>query len=141
MNDQFYSEKEWGDILFKKEMDIRKENDKNILKELNEADLIINSTPIGLENLKIKTNNLINKEMPLGTTIWQEIDTNKTIYDLVYNPRPTKWIQMGNQKGWQCIDGLEMLIEQGAESLRIWSGQKVIPVDVMREAALSALST
>ena len=33
MNDQFYSEKEWGDILFQKEMDIRKENDKIILKE------------------------------------------------------------------------------------------------------------
>ncbi|MEC8197707.1 MAG: hemerythrin domain-containing protein [Pseudomonadota bacterium] len=39
------------------------------------------------------------------------------------------------------IDGLEMLVQQGAASLRLWSGSDDIPLDIMRQAAENALST
>ena len=42
-------------------------------------------------------------------------------------------------KGLRCIDGLEMLIQQGAASLRLWSQSDAVPVETMRSAAEAAL--
>ena len=39
----------------------------------------------------------------------------------------------------KTIDGLEMLIQQGAASLRLWTGKHEIPIDVMREKAKNCL--
>ncbi|MFL0727807.1 MAG: shikimate dehydrogenase, partial [Prochlorococcus sp.] len=43
--------------------------------------------------------------------------------------------------GCRCIDGLEMLVQQGAASLRLWSGKNDVPIEEMRKAALSHLAT
>jgi shikimate dehydrogenase len=37
------------------------------------------------------------------------------------------------------LDGLEMLVEQGAAALRLWSGRSDVPVEVMRQALLERL--
>ena len=42
---------------------------------------------------------------------------------------------MGSKYGCKEINGLDMLIQQGAESLRKWSGIQDIPIKIMREAA------
>jgi shikimate dehydrogenase len=54
-------------------------------------------------------------------------------YDLIYNPRPTLFLQQATQHGAITLDGLEMLVQQGAAALELWLGQPV-PVDVMRQA-------
>jgi shikimate dehydrogenase len=62
------------------------------------------------------------------------------VYDLIYTPRPTALLQQAKARGCRTIDGLEMLVQQGAASLRLWTGQAEVPVDVMREAALGQLA-
>ncbi|MEO0949323.1 MAG: shikimate dehydrogenase, partial [Cyanobacteria bacterium J06641_5] len=57
-------------------------------------------------------------------------------YDLIYTPRPTTFLQQASACGAQAIDGLEMLVQQGAAALEIWLQQSV-PVAVMREALLA----
>jgi shikimate dehydrogenase len=39
------------------------------------------------------------------------------------------------------LDGLEMLVRQGAASLRLWSGLEAVPVEAMRAAALAQLDS
>ncbi len=62
----------------------------------------------------------------------------KVVYDLVYRPRLTRLLRDAQAWGCQVIDGLGMLVRQGAESWRLWTGQ-VPPVDIMRQAVEEAL--
>jgi len=63
---------------------------------------------------------------------------NLTVFDIIYNPLPTRLLREAKAAGAKTIDGLEMLVRQGAASFEIWTAAKP-PVDVMREAALSLL--
>jgi len=102
----------------------------NILPHIIEADLIINTTPIGMNN-----SNATQENVPLGTEIWDSLSNETILYDLIYTPRPTKWLKLGKQKNCFTIDGLDMLVEQGACSIRLWSGFNDIPVEAMRSSA------
>ena len=62
-----------------------------------------------------------------------------TVYDLIYTPRPTALLRLAVDRGCRTIDGLEMLVQQGAASLRLWCGRRDVPVSAMREAALARL--
>jgi len=57
-----------------------------------------------------------------------------TVVDLVYGGEPTRLAREAKEHGAKVVDGLEVLVRQGAESLRIWTGQEP-PLKVMREAA------
>ena len=61
----------------------------------------------------------------------------RVVYDLVYRPRVTRLLREAAAWGCQTIGGLGMLVRQGAESWRLWTGQ-IPPVDVM-EAAVSRI--
>jgi shikimate dehydrogenase len=55
------------------------------------------------------------------------------VYDLIYNPKPTLFLRQAQQHGAITIDGLEMLVQQGAAALEMWL-QRSVPVDIMRQA-------
>jgi shikimate dehydrogenase len=55
------------------------------------------------------------------------------VYDLVYNPIETKLMRQAQAAGCRVMNGLGMLIHQGAEAFRLWTGQKP-ELRVMREA-------
>jgi shikimate dehydrogenase len=61
------------------------------------------------------------------------------VYDLIYTPRPTALLRAAAERGCQAVDGMEMLVQQGAAALRLWSGVAEVPVAAMRSAALGAL--
>ncbi len=111
------------------------DEDNQINEIIKNADLIVNTTPVGMQNSISETN----KEMPLGKEIWSQLQPNTTLYDLIYTPRPTEWLKVGAKNGCKTIDGLEMLVQQGAYSLEIWSDKKYIPIEKMRNAAESYL--
>lgn len=60
------------------------------------------------------------------------------VFDLVYRPRRTALLEQAAARGCVTIEGVEMLVEQGALSFTIWTGT-VAPVDLMRDAAYAAL--
>lgn len=43
-------------------------------------------------------------------------------YDMMYSPEPTPFMAWGSARGAAVADGLGMLVEQGAESFRLWRG-------------------
>ncbi len=115
------------------------ENNIELHELINNAGLIINTTPVGMNTNPQPTN--IADLIPFGEKIWNESLTPSTIlYDLIYTPRPTEWLKLGAKVGCQQIDGLEMLIQQGAASLKLWCGIKEIPIEIMRRAAKRSLS-
>jgi shikimate dehydrogenase len=92
---------------------------------LPQADLIVNTTPIGMLPH--------GQDSPLSDTEAALIQPGAIAYDLIYVPNPTRFLQQAQTQGAMAIDGLEMLIQQGAAALRIWTNQDV-PVAVMRQA-------
>jgi len=56
------------------------------------------------------------------------------VVDLVYGDRQSKLLQVAGEAGAEVVDGLEVLVRQGAASFRIWTGVDP-PIDVMRDAA------
>lgn len=62
------------------------------------------------------------------------------VFDMVYNPRETALLRNAAEQGKVCIDGLQMLIEQAAESFTLWTGETA-PRKTMETAAVRALET
>ncbi len=95
---------------------------------IQETDLIINTTPVGMS----KTIN--NDEMPFGKNFWDSINSKTIVYDLIYNPSPTPFLKFCDKKGCMTIDGTQMLIAQGAKSLSFWTNGLEVPFEVMHDA-------
>jgi shikimate dehydrogenase len=100
---------------------------------IEQADLVVNTTPVGMAQHGDA------QAFPLGEAIWSHLQGSAMLYDLVYTPRPTAWLRWGQSQGHRCIDGLDMLVQQGAASLRLWSDRNDVPVETMRLAAVAAL--
>ncbi len=95
---------------------------------IQETDLIVNTTPVGMSNTTNKD------EIPFGQSLWNSINSKTIVYDLVYNPSPTPFLKFCDTKGCMTIDGLQMLIAQGAKSLSFWTDGLEVPFEVMHDA-------
>jgi len=93
--------------------------------------LLINTTPLGM------TPHL--EQSPVEEDLMQGLSSSAITYDLIYTPRPTRFLQQAADQGATIIDGLEMLVQQGAAALRLWL-QKPVPVDTMRQALRDFIS-
>ena len=54
------------------------------------------------------------------------------VADVIYNPAETRFLKLARQAGCQTVNGLPMLLYQGAEAFRLWTGE-TLPVDIVRE--------
>jgi shikimate dehydrogenase len=96
----------------------------DLAEAIAQADLIVNTTPIGMQpNIDAS---------PLSPAEVAAIRPGTIVYDLIYVPRPTRLLQQAQQQGAIVIDGLEMLVQQGAAALRIWTAAD-IPIHIMRQ--------
>ena len=92
-------------------------------------DAVVNTTSIGLD-----TN--LSDASALAALGLEDETPSALVCDLVYRGggRPTplcNWAAQGNAR---FVDGLEVLVRQGARSFEIWTGKKP-PLEVMRQAA------
>jgi shikimate dehydrogenase len=93
------------------------------------ADLVVNTSPVGMGS----------DQCPLSQDQLAALQPMTTVYDLIYVPRPTQLLSQAAARGCTTIDGLTMLVHQGAAALRLWSGHSDVPVAVMAAAAEAAL--
>ena len=101
--------------------------------------LLVNSTPIGMYPQVDNS--------PIGAELMAGIGTNslakpfprKIAYDLIYTPRPTKFLQLAQAAGMMTIDGTEMLVQQGAAAFKLWLQQSP-PIEIMRQALIERLN-
>ena len=93
---------------------------------LHQANLLVNTTPIGMYPHI--------EESPLSSQEISYLPGDAIVYDLIYTPKPTKFLHLAEKQGAIIIDGLEMLVQQGAAALKIWLQQDTVPVNEMRQA-------
>ena len=98
----------------------------NLSMLISQADLLVNTTPVGMYPHGEKS--------PVAVGTIDRISAGAIVYDLIYNPSPTQFLKDAQLRGAQTIDGLEMLVQQGAAALKIWLDKESVPVDVMRQA-------
>jgi shikimate dehydrogenase len=65
------------------------------------------------------------------------LSSRQAVFDIVYN-RETELLQDARAAGAVALDGVMMLVYQGAKALEIWTGKKA-PADVMERAVREAL--
>lgn len=93
---------------------------------LHQANLLVNTTPIGMYPHV--------EQSPLSSQEMGYLPGDAIAYDLIYIPKPTKFLHLAQKQGIVTIDGLEMLVQQGAAALKIWLQQETVPVTQMRQA-------
>jgi shikimate dehydrogenase len=80
---------------------------------LDEHLLIVNTTPLGMY-----PNTDAAPVLP-----YEAISANHFLFDIVYNPEKTAFLEKGESQGAQTCNGYEMLIGQAEESWRIWTSE------------------
>jgi shikimate dehydrogenase len=98
-------------------------------------DLSINSSPVGAEELDdyansssfiVNTTSLGQKAGEHNNILrFENIEMETFIYDLIYNPKRSSFLEQAEVKGLKVQNGLRMLIEQAACSFQIWHEIKV----------------
>jgi len=91
-------------------------------------DLVVNTTPLGTSG-ELENETVATAEQLRGV---------RTAYDLVYNPLETRFIREARSAGCQVLGGIEMLLAQGVEQFKLWTGNEP-DMKVMRLTALRKL--
>ena len=100
---------------------------KNIRELIADSDILINCTTLGMHP---------DVEATVATA--EDMHPDLTVFDIVYNPLETRLLQEAKKAGAKAVTGEMMLIYQGAEAFRIWTGVEP-PIDVMKKAVLEGL--
>ncbi|HSA07602.1 MAG TPA: shikimate dehydrogenase [Candidatus Gastranaerophilales bacterium] len=99
--------------------------------DLSDCSLIVNTTPVGMQG---KFEGI----SPLSAYSIDSLKTGAFVYDIVYRPRKTKLLELTEKRGLKTLDGLDMLVLQGAKSFSLWTGKEA-SVETMKNAAVAAL--
>jgi len=93
------------------------------------ADLVINATPLGM------------KPGDPSPVPGEWFSANQVACDMIYQPTTTPFVDAARAAGATAVDGLGMLVHQGAIAVDIWSESAQIrtPRELMRAAALKEL--
>lgn len=102
---------------------------------LDRYELVVNATSIGLAKPGAVARSPRSDLKALGLEV-DEFSDPMVVVDLVYGAAPTELIVAARGGGATVVDGLEVLVRQGAESFRIWTGTDP-PLEVMRAAIRS----
>ena len=93
------------------------------------ADVLIDTTPLGMHP-NISDEPIVKADM---------MDEDLVVFDAVYNPNETVLIKEVIKANAKPVYGIKMLLYQGAESFKIWTG-KTAPIDVMEKALRNTLN-
>ncbi len=88
------------------------------------ADLVVNATSIGWHG----------EDLPFDDTILDQLTGSAIVMDLTY--RETALLRLAGHRGLRTLDGLPMLIHQGARAFELWTGQDA-PIEVMTGEVLA----
>ncbi len=100
-------------------------NSESIGEEISSCSLLVNATPLGMKG-----------EIPISNT--ECLHEGLTVYDLIYTPPSTLLLEEAKKRGAQAVNGLSMLVYQGAASFKLWTGKEP-PISVMKQAAREAV--
>jgi shikimate dehydrogenase len=95
-----------------------------------EAEIVVNATSVGLDPA-------LGEPGALAALQLERLPPPALVVDLVYGADPTPLVRWAARSGARVVDGLEVLVRQGARSLERWTGRSA-PLEAMRAAARAA---
>ncbi|MFC1915445.1 shikimate dehydrogenase [Chloroflexota bacterium] len=113
--------------VFKKGVKALALNVENLAPVMEEADILVNTTNVGM-------NPNVNETLVPARLF----SPNMVVFDVVYNPIKTRFLGEAEEAGARTINGLDMLVWQGALTFEKWTGQKA-PLDIMKKEVARAL--
>ena len=117
--------------LSKSRISVRLLAERDALKrDLSDSSLLINATSAGMEGGPDPDGSPIGDPTILPDGIF--------VYDIIYHPLTTPLLAEAGRRGLPCEGGVSMLIGQGAESFRAWTGLEM-PYDEIRELIMSRI--
>ena len=101
--------------------------DETALRQsVSESAILVNASSVGMapntDNCLIPDHSFFHPEL--------------IVSDVIYNPRKTRLIHMAEEKGLAAFNGMYMLLYQGAEAFRLWTGHEM-PVDLVKKELFS----
>lgn len=91
-------------------------------REIGDSAILTNATSVGmapnLEDCILKDSSMLHPDL--------------IVSDVIYNPKETKLLKMAKETGCRTFNGMYMLLYQGAEAFRIWTGQEM-PVEHIKQ--------
>lgn len=91
-------------------------------KSIDESYLLVNATSVGMapntDASVLSDPSMLHEGLAVG--------------DVIYNPRETLFLKQAKEAGCKTFNGMYMLLYQGAEAFRLWTGQDM-PVDLVRD--------
>lgn len=109
--------------------DVRADSISQINDYVCEADILIDTTPVGMHP-NVDADAIVGAE---------DMHEDLVVFDAVYNPNETSLIKRAIKANAKPVYGIKMLLYQGVESFKIWTGQNP-PVDVMEDALRKTLN-
>ncbi len=88
--------------------------------------ILVNATSVGMAPNTDKT-------MITDTSMFRE---GLFVFDVIYNPKETRFLREAKEAGCKTGNGLYMLLYQGAASFKLWTGEDM-PVDIIKEKYFS----
>ncbi|MEO1769862.1 shikimate dehydrogenase [Candidatus Enterococcus ferrettii] len=96
-------------------------DEAQLSRSLAESQLLINATNVGMDpdpdQLPIPNTEVLRADLP--------------VFDVIYHPAQTKLLKAAEEKGAIAINGLGMLLHQGAAAFKLWTGEEM-PIKVIR---------
>jgi shikimate dehydrogenase len=87
----------------------------DLVELFGRSKLIVNSSAIGM----------VPEIDDSPTSIEQSFNPDQIVFDVVYNPVRTKFLELAEKQGATVLNGLKMFVEQGAKSFELWTGEKM----------------
>lgn len=94
----------------------------SLKEDMHHSDIFINATSMGMkphDNMSY---------IPSSDYFKEDL----FVVDIIYNPKETRLLQLAKEANCQTINGIPMLIYQGATAFKLWTGQDM-PVDIVRK--------
>jgi len=102
-------------------------NEKSLEEKLQNVDILIQCTPIGMYPKADNT--------PVPKRF---LKNSLVVFDVIYNPLKTRLLREAEETGCVVVSGIDMFVYQAALQFELWTG-KPAPIKVMREILLEKL--
>ncbi|MBI0155212.1 shikimate dehydrogenase [Gilliamella sp. W8128] len=100
--------------------DLADENE--LRRQIADSDVLCNATGVGMKPLE-------GQSLITDPTI---LRSDLVVTDCIYSPRKTKLLEMAEQQGCKTLNGIGMMLWQGAAQIKIWTGEDA-PIDYVKE--------
>jgi shikimate dehydrogenase len=97
------------------------EDQEQLKKEVAASDILTNATSVGMKPLE--------GQSLIPDTSWLRPDL--VVSDVIYNPRKSKLLEQAEAVGCRTINGIGMVLYQGAAAFKLWTGQEM-PVESIK---------